>query len=102
MVLIKIILERHCRLVHGASSVMDPMGPQVAANAAVSAENAKDCEMTVEIPGLVAPRKDRAFRSLKNWLSAQLDVKPGACKDLAGKLLLGKINGNAPRGQTYG
>ena len=100
MVLIKIILERHCRLVHGASSVMDPMGPQVAANAAVSAENAKDCEMTVEIPGLVAPRKDRAFRSLKNWLSAQLDVKPGACKDLAGKLLLGKINGNAPRGQT--
>ena len=56
--------------------------------------------MTVEFPGLAAPRKDRAFISLKNWLSAQLDVKPGACKDLAGKLLQGKINDNAPTGKT--
>ena len=81
---------------------MDPPGPQVAASTAVSAENAKDCEMTVEIPGLVAPkkRKDRAFISLKNWLSAQLDVKPGACKDLARKLLLGKIGDTAPTGLT--
>jgi hypothetical protein len=78
---------------------MEQRGPQDAENTTViSAHSAED----VGSPDLVAPKKrhDRALRSLENWLSPHLGLKPGECKDLALKILSGNIRNKVPTGQT--
>ena len=80
---------------------MEQTGPQVGKiTNGISAESAEGCEMTVGVPALVAPKKSggRARRSLENWLAPHLGMKPGACRDLALKILSGNIDGIVPRG----
>ena len=96
------IIPVRCRLhLQGSKLVMEQRGPQDAENttqAVISAHSAED----VGSPDLVAPKKrhDRALRSLENWLSPHLGLKPGECKDLALKILSGNIRNKVPTGQT--
>ena len=94
------IIPVRCRLhLQGSKLVMEQRGPQDAENTTViSAHSAED----VGSPDLVAPKKrhDRALRSLENWLSPHLGLKPGECKDLALKILSGNIRNKVPTGQT--
>ena len=77
---------------------MEETEPQTSENTTgIFAENAADRNVSVLLPGFVAPRKrvDQPKRSLRCWLDseARLDEQRGACNGLADKLLLGRIPG---------
>ena len=73
---------------------MEETEPQTSENTTgIFAENAADRNVSVLLPGFVAPRKrvDQRKRSLRCWLETRLDEQCGACNGLADKLLLGRI-----------
>ena len=75
---------------------MEETEPQTSENTTgIFAENAADRNVSVLLPGFVAPRKrvDQPKRSLRCWLEARLDEQCGACNGLADKLLRGGIPG---------
>ena len=75
---------------------MEETEPQTSENTTgIFAENAADRNVSVLLPGFVAPRRreDQPKRSFRCWLEARLDEQHGACNGLADKLLRGGIPG---------